>query len=276
MITELDCVFRRKLRFHENTLVDNKTATMKIKKKKPVFIWITLTVTLVFSFQNMIFPIQSIRTFLNQIIDGMFTQNTLDINVLDLQASARNKIRAVKENDYVFVDSGAIQQIITSPTARAETEAKKEVEEEPTGTTKDKAEAKVTAKTTSKKKAEEEVVTKAKFNAKKKLEKEAGNKAKIEAEVKVVTEAEVNKRAIGLPLSPSPITNTMNIILFITTHLSDQHIQYFDCCWPHLMKGSKLLPKIDVMIYTNNQIHHYNRNVTNRITSLFKYNPNVY
>jgi len=250
---------------------------MKIKKKKKtVFIGITLTFILVGWFRNITFSIQSTRTFRNSIIDGVSTQNTLDINVLDVQALARNTTQAVKESDAVFIDSGAFQQTITSSTARAETEAKKEVEEEPAGTAKDNAEAKETGKTTAKKKAEGEAVTKAEFNAKKKVEEEAGNKTKVDAKVKVVTETEVNKRAMGLPLSPSPITNTMNIILFITTHLSDQHIQYFDCCWPRLMERSKLLPKIDVMIYTNNQIHHYNRNVTNRITSLFKYNPNVY
>eukprot|EP00536_Pseudo-nitzschia_multiseries_P002995 jgi/Psemu1/6791/gm1.6791_g len=66
------------------------------------------------------------------------------------------------------------------------------------------------------------------------------------------------------------------IMLLITTHLSEQHIRYFDCCWPRLLEGSQLLGKVDVTIFTNFGYKFYNPNVTSRITALFSGNPRVF
>ena len=75
--------------------------------------------------------------------------------------------------------------------------------------------------------------------------------------------------------SSTPFQNKMNIMLFITTHFSQQHIQYFDCCWPCLMEQSKLLANIDVTIFSNMKYEFYNTNVTNRVTQLFSNNPRL-
>jgi len=145
------------------------------KKKKTIFIWISLIFVLVFAVQNITFAIQSTRTFGKPNIDGVSAQITLDRNVLAL---ALNKFHAVKE-------SNAVQQMITSPTARAETKVKKEVEEVPADTTNDNAEAKVL---TAKKKPEVEAATKANFKNRKKVEEEVDTNAEIETKVMVANE----------------------------------------------------------------------------------------
>jgi len=65
------------------------------------------------------------------------------------------------------------------------------------------------------------------------------------------------------------------ILLLITTHLTDEHVRYFDCCWPRLMKQSKLLNLVHVLLFTNNPLETYNTNVASRIRALFANNPSV-
>ena len=42
------------------------------------------------------------------------------------------------------------------------------------------------------------------------------------------------------------------VLLFITTHFSNEHVKFFDCCWPLLMSKSKFLQKANVMIAATN------------------------
>jgi hypothetical protein len=47
--------------------------------------------------------------------------------------------------------------------------------------------------------------------------------------------------------------NPPKILVFITTIYSMNHIKYFDCCWPHLMKNSQLLKQASIMVFSNNE-----------------------
>ena len=63
------------------------------------------------------------------------------------------------------------------------------------------------------------------------------------------------------------------ILLFITTHISDQHVRYFDCCWPRLMEQSKLLQMSHILLFSNDPLETYNANVVERVRALFADNP---
>lgn len=49
-----------------------------------------------------------------------------------------------------------------------------------------------------------------------------------------------------------PTTKQPSILLYITTHFSDQHIRYFHCCWPILVKQSPLISSAHVLIAATN------------------------
>jgi len=42
------------------------------------------------------------------------------------------------------------------------------------------------------------------------------------------------------------------VLIFITTHMSKQHISFFKNCWSGLLKSSKLVKNADVIVYTSN------------------------
>jgi hypothetical protein len=62
------------------------------------------------------------------------------------------------------------------------------------------------------------------------------------------------------------------VLLYITTLFSDQHVGYFDCCWPALMEDSLLLPNVDVQVFSNNETRLPDEYV-DRVTALFRNNP---
>lgn len=62
------------------------------------------------------------------------------------------------------------------------------------------------------------------------------------------------------------------ILLFITTHLSDEHIRYFHCCWPRLMSKSLFLPHIDVLLFLSNATT-VPQGTLDHLDNLFRYNP---
>jgi hypothetical protein len=67
-------------------------------------------------------------------------------------------------------------------------------------------------------------------------------------------------------------TRRQKILLFITTIFSEQHKRYFACCWPKLMKQSKLLPHVHVMVFTNNSTE-IPEAVLEMVQSIFRNNP---
>lgn len=50
--------------------------------------------------------------------------------------------------------------------------------------------------------------------------------------------------------SVSHSLDNIRVLLFITTHLPDQHIDFFRQCWPNLLKNSVLLQHADVLLFT--------------------------
>ena len=48
----------------------------------------------------------------------------------------------------------------------------------------------------------------------------------------------------------STITQQL-ILLFITTHMSDQHLWYLNVCWPQVLMASPMLEKADKLVYLN-------------------------
>jgi len=52
-----------------------------------------------------------------------------------------------------------------------------------------------------------------------------------------------------LPLA-SETLDGIRVLLFITTHLPDQHIDFFRQCWPSVLNNSVLLQHADVLLFT--------------------------
>lgn len=71
----------------------------------------------------------------------------------------------------------------------------------------------------------------------------------------------------------------LKILLYITTLYSTTHRNYLHCCWPKLLKESRLLKHADVLIFSNNLTAIENNNDENILDysrSLFQqYNPSV-
>ena len=55
------------------------------------------------------------------------------------------------------------------------------------------------------------------------------------------------------PDDESNNTNNVRVLIFITTIFSQRHQDYFNCCWPRLLKHSQNLQSSDVMIFSNNE-----------------------
>ncbi len=64
----------------------------------------------------------------------------------------------------------------------------------------------------------------------------------------------------------------LKVLLFITTIFSDNHVTFFSCCWPKLMKQSKLLPNVHVMIFANNNTAIPSSHIES-VETLFRGNP---
>lgn len=58
-----------------------------------------------------------------------------------------------------------------------------------------------------------------------------------------------NESLINVPY----IESRLRILLFITTHFSEQHLNYFFCCWPRLVQDSPLISTAHVLIASTNQ-----------------------
>lgn len=63
------------------------------------------------------------------------------------------------------------------------------------------------------------------------------------------TNATNNSRKPNKSMKKEPI----KILLFLTTIFSEYHIQMFHCCWPKLLHQSKLLSKVHIAIFSNNE-----------------------
>lgn len=44
-------------------------------------------------------------------------------------------------------------------------------------------------------------------------------------------------------------TKHLRVLIFITTHLSELHVQFLQVCWPRLLNSSRLLSSADVMVF---------------------------
>jgi hypothetical protein len=64
----------------------------------------------------------------------------------------------------------------------------------------------------------------------------------------------------------------LNILVFITTIFSTQHIEYFNCCWPRLMAYSPLLSNAHITIFANNHTQQPSHDM-DQMQSLFIHNP---
>lgn len=53
--------------------------------------------------------------------------------------------------------------------------------------------------------------------------------------------------------SVSHSLDNIRVLLFITTHLPDKHIEFFRQCWPNLLSNSVLLQHADVLLFTANE-----------------------
>ena len=53
---------------------------------------------------------------------------------------------------------------------------------------------------------------------------------------------------------PSTKVGDMKILLYVTTHMSPEHVWYLKACWPEAMKHSLILGSADVAIYLNSPL----------------------
>jgi hypothetical protein len=67
----------------------------------------------------------------------------------------------------------------------------------------------------------------------------------------------------------------LNVLLFVTTIFSHQHVEYLNCCWPGLMERSHFLPNAHVMVFGNNYTKQPQL-YTDQIRSLFEHNPSFH
>lgn len=76
--------------------------------------------------------------------------------------------------------------------------------------------------------------------------------------------------------APTPTPKTPRILVFITTIFSDSHIQYLYCCWPKLLRSSKLFQRQDThfMIFSNNETV-VEQTVIRRVQNIFDFYDNT-
>jgi len=65
----------------------------------------------------------------------------------------------------------------------------------------------------------------------------------------------------------------MNLLLYITTHFSDQHLRYFHCCWPKLVQESPLISSAHILIVASNHTPVDSTELNYLSRQLFHYNP---
>jgi hypothetical protein len=63
-----------------------------------------------------------------------------------------------------------------------------------------------------------------------------------------------------------------NILLYITTHFSDQHVRYFHCCWPKLVSESPLISSAHILIGATNSTP-ISETELKYLSDLFSHNP---
>lgn len=56
---------------------------------------------------------------------------------------------------------------------------------------------------------------------------------------------------LSVSVSVSGGTKALKVMLFVTTHMSTQHIWYLKACWPVALKHSPLLRNSDIAVYLN-------------------------
>ena len=57
--------------------------------------------------------------------------------------------------------------------------------------------------------------------------------------------------SIGKQQGPSVKIQDLKILLYVTTHMSQEHVWYLKSCWPEAMEHSSILRSADVAIYLN-------------------------
>ena len=72
----------------------------------------------------------------------------------------------------------------------------------------------------------------------------------------VFSGASIGKQQVAKPntITPSvpPVkVQDLKILLYVTTHMSQEHVWYLKSCWPEAMKHSSILQSADVAIYLN-------------------------
>jgi hypothetical protein len=83
----------------------------------------------------------------------------------------------------------------------------------------------------------------------------------------------------SFPLLPPPSNHhhlkknhSENILLYITTHFSDQHVRYFHCCWPKLVTESPLISSAHILIAATNSTP-VSETELEYLSDLFSHNP---
>lgn len=64
------------------------------------------------------------------------------------------------------------------------------------------------------------------------------------------------------------------VLLFITTHMSDEHIWHLKTCWPQVLRTSSLLHNLDVMVYLNPHNESARLGAVHLLSNIF-YNQNL-
>ncbi|CAJ1959676.1 unnamed protein product [Cylindrotheca closterium] len=73
--------------------------------------------------------------------------------------------------------------------------------------------------------------------------------------------------------SSSDVDDGMNLLLYITTHFSAQHLRYFHCCWPKLVQESPLISSAHVLIVASNHTPVDSTELNYLSNQLFQHNP---
>jgi len=75
-------------------------------------------------------------------------------------------------------------------------------------------------------------------------------------DVEDVTLLSDQKHLLALRQQQSSVSESLDdirVLLFVTTHLPDVHVDFFRKCWPGILENSKLLQHADVLLFTANE-----------------------
>merc|ERR1719219_561468 len=57
-----------------------------------------------------------------------------------------------------------------------------------------------------------------------------------------------------LSISQKQTLDSIRVLLFVTSHLPDQHVEFLRKCWPGLISNSRLLQHADVLLFAGGEL----------------------